>query len=650
MLLTPVSISYLPQFILVTAIAVYLLRLWGREFNHPPHLIFMAMFYVFAAVFILQLFFESSLPPSGRLLVVYLENTVVALMLNTLLRFAYSFPDESPARKREARLVNAASLLYLIYEAGFAIYRFWTLMVGESVEYRPSQADFVLVAGFLWVLAVFLRQSGIFSLGSAFWQEQSSTPQRRGARAALALALVCLLPVGIALANAAFSYRNISGTLYQLVMSLGIGGTALALPLIYMNVFPVTTSFSLKVTGISLVFAFSILGMTSWILAPALSESYKSSAPSHRSFRFFPVSDGAYQVSEVPFYYEEKKQNRLSLFDVKSENTSVEVEFPFTFYGKPQDKLYVVDNGAIGFASPLALSDLQYNYGFVSGIAPLYVDLEPGQPSGGVFAYRANDHLTITWEDVPARYQPDERFNFQLTLYTNGEFEINYGKMPAALDYSVNNRPEYTAWFSGILCGDWQVCNQPAGIKMALCVRWPKELITGGFVIDYYLQYRRYMHDVLLPLAWSILAVSLLLLFGLPYLLRRMVGRPLQNLLDGMYELSYGKILVRIPVEQNDEIGMLTRAFNKLAATLDERASKQSPDVSDAGSPCNELTPRQLELLHLLVDGLTYKQMGIQLNISERAVKYNMAQIFTLLQIENRQQAIAYARKMLPPR
>ena len=509
----------------------------------------------------------------------------------------------------------------------------------------------MLVAGFLWVLVVFVRQSGVFSRGSAFWQEQFPAPQRRGARAAFALALVCLLPVAIALANAAFSYRNISGTVYHLVMSLGIGGAALALPLIYMNVFPVTTSFSLKVTGISLVFAFSILGMTGWMLAPALSESYKPSVPSHRSFRFFPVSDGAYQVSEVPFYYEEQKQNRLSLFDIKSENTSVEVEFPFTFYGKPQDKLYVVDNGAIGFAKPPALSDLQYNYGFVSGIAPLYVDLEPGQPSGGVFAYRANDHLTITWEDVPARYQPDKRFNFQLTLHTNGEFEINYGKMPATLDYSVNNRPEYTAYFSGILCGDWRVCNQPAHIQPAVGARWPQELITGGFVMDYYLQYRRYMHDVLLPLVYYILAGSLLLLFGLPYLLRRMVGRPLQNLLDGMTELSYGKILVRIPVEQNDEIGMLTGAFNRLAAALDERAGKQMPDVSSRrGDPGNELTPRQWELLRFLADGLTYKQMGIQLNISERAVKYNMAQIFTLLQIENRQQAIAYARKMLPPR
>ena len=71
--------------------------------------------------------------------------------------------------------------------------------------------------------------------------------------------------------------------------------------------------------------------------ATALSESYKPSAPSHRSFRFVPVSDGAYQVSEIPFYYEGKKQNRLSLFDVKSENTSVEVEFPDglkTNYGK----------------------------------------------------------------------------------------------------------------------------------------------------------------------------------------------------------------------------------------------------------------------------------------------------------------------------
>ncbi len=58
------------------------------------------------------------------------------------------------------------------------------------------------------------------------------------------------------------------------------------------------------------------------------------------------------------------------------------------------------------------------------------------------------------------------------------------------------------------------------------------------------------------------------------------------------------------------------------------------------------LTQRQIEVLEAVARGATYKEVGSQLHITERTVKYHMATIMEILQTENKAQAIAYATKM----
>ncbi len=59
----------------------------------------------------------------------------------------------------------------------------------------------------------------------------------------------------------------------------------------------------------------------------------------------------------------------------------------------------------------------------------------------------------------------------------------------------------------------------------------------------------------------------------------------------------------------------------------------------------DKLTERQRDVLNLLARGLTYKEVGAALNLTERTVKYHMERILELLQLENRAQAIAYAAR-----
>lgn len=58
------------------------------------------------------------------------------------------------------------------------------------------------------------------------------------------------------------------------------------------------------------------------------------------------------------------------------------------------------------------------------------------------------------------------------------------------------------------------------------------------------------------------------------------------------------------------------------------------------------LSQRQTQVLTLVAEGLTYKEVGARLYLSERTIKYHMGEILERLHLENRKQAVAYARRM----
>jgi len=81
--------------------------------------------------------------------------------------------------------------------------------------------------------------------------------------------------------------------------------------------------------------------------------------------------------------------------------------------------------------------------------------------------------------------------------------------------------------------------------------------------------------------------------------------------------------------------GRLLREFARLAAV----------DRSD-GTVADLLTPRQLEVLRLVADGMLYKQVAARIGVSERAVKYHMGEILVRLHVHDRGEAVAYARRV----
>ena len=73
---------------------------------------------------------------------------------------------------------------------------------------------------------------------------------------------------------------------------------------------------------------------------------------------------------------------------------------------------------------------------------------------------------------------------------------------------------------------------------------------------------------------------------------------------------------------------------------LDEFAQRSQPDVAKEEA---KLTDRQLQVLKLVAEGLSYKEVGIQLGLSPRTIKYHMAEIMQVLHLDHRAQVLTYA-------
>lgn len=86
----------------------------------------------------------------------------------------------------------------------------------------------------------------------------------------------------------------------------------------------------------------------------------------------------------------------------------------------------------------------------------------------------------------------------------------------------------------------------------------------------------------------------------------------------------------------------------ELAARLLEEFARQANNVEAPniiGEADSELTARQLGILTLVAQGLTYMQIGEAVHISEATVRYHMGRILDHLHLKNHAQVIAYAAR-----
>ncbi len=124
------------------------------------------------------------------------------------------------------------------------------------------------------------------------------------------------------------------------------------------------------------------------------------------------------------------------------------------------------------------------------------------------------------------------------------------------------------------------------------------------------------------------------------YLLKNLESKELFDYLAG---LERGEA----PLSRELSAHLLVK-FAHQAAALDERAATARANTAPSSAPRDtpagiELTHRQREILEMVACGLSYKEVGAKLNLSENTIKYHMGEILQRLHLKNREQAVAFA-------
>lgn len=91
-------------------------------------------------------------------------------------------------------------------------------------------------------------------------------------------------------------------------------------------------------------------------------------------------------------------------------------------------------------------------------------------------------------------------------------------------------------------------------------------------------------------------------------------------------------------------MGEFARVLNEGQPAEDIKLSQPVSETTPAQK--SPLTERQMEVLRLVADGLSYREAGERLSLSERTIRFHMAEIISRLHLQNRSQVIAFAGKL----
>lgn len=102
-----------------------------------------------------------------------------------------------------------------------------------------------------------------------------------------------------------------------------------------------------------------------------------------------------------------------------------------------------------------------------------------------------------------------------------------------------------------------------------ICYRWADTQAGIVYEVGYpYETYRKYMHPTVLKFSLILIVSLIIIRFGYQYFFMDTLVTPLITLSKGVRQVDAGKLDISIPIRQEDEIGYITRCFNKMAASL----------------------------------------------------------------------------------
>ena len=106
---------------------------------------------------------------------------------------------------------------------------------------------------------------------------------------------------------------------------------------------------------------------------------------------------------------------------------------------------------------------------------------------------------------------------------------------------------------------------------------------------------------------------------------------------DEFFSLFVGLARGEVPLSS----GLAGRVLEEFA-----RQATEIKSIKPDEAKTEALSARQIQVLTLVAQGLTYKEVGAKLCLAERTIKYHIGEIIERLHLENRSQAIQYAKGM----
>ena len=121
-----------------------------------------------------------------------------------------------------------------------------------------------------------------------------------------------------------------------------------------------------------------------------------------------------------------------------------------------------------------------------------------------------------------------------------------------------------------------------------------------------------------------------------------------QNLFEAIKSGAQGYLLKDLePTKLYDLLESISRGEAPLSGVVAAKILQEfaRPNTGSTPTPevIDELTPREIEILQLVVDGKTNKEIAACLFIAENTVKIHLRNILEKLQLQNRIQAAVYA-------
>jgi DNA-binding NarL/FixJ family response regulator len=121
-----------------------------------------------------------------------------------------------------------------------------------------------------------------------------------------------------------------------------------------------------------------------------------------------------------------------------------------------------------------------------------------------------------------------------------------------------------------------------------------------------------------------------------------------QHLFEAIKSGAQGYLLKNLePYQLHDLLESISRGEAPLSGAIAARILKEfshpTPASEQTAPLVEELTSREIEILQLVVEGLTNKEIATALVISENTVKIHLRNILEKLHLQNRIQAAVYA-------